>query len=130
MASFKMANIGFRFFIELAALAAFGYWGFHLGGNLLMKLVLGLGAPLLMAVVWGLFLAPTARHRTTGAMYLALEIVIFGLATVCLALTDQVMAALVFGCCAAINTVLLHVWGDNDPVLLTALRGRGNQQKL
>lgn len=126
MVFFKMANVGLRFFIELAALVAFGYGGFHTGGNLFARLILGLSIPLLVAVIWGIFLAPASRRRTKGATYIMLEIVIFGLATVCLALADQVTLAVVFGCCSSINATLLHLWGEKDPVLLAALRGRGN----
>ena len=45
------ANLALRFFLELAALAALAYWGFHTGRSVLADVVLGLGAPLLAAVV-------------------------------------------------------------------------------
>jgi hypothetical protein len=36
------------FLVELAALAAFGYWGFHFDKGLILKFALGIGTPLLI----------------------------------------------------------------------------------
>jgi Protein of unknown function (DUF2568) len=60
LAVLKGLNLGVAFLLELAALAAFGYWGAQAGGGTLGKIALAVGAPLLVAVVWGLFLAPKA----------------------------------------------------------------------
>ena len=50
---------------KLCALAALAYWGFHSGRGWLTKLGLGLGAPLLAALVWGTFVAPKASIPTS-----------------------------------------------------------------
>jgi len=49
------------FFAELGMLAALGWWGFvtYDGG---LAWAVGLGLPLAVSVVWGLFLAPKATH--------------------------------------------------------------------
>lgn len=57
----KAANLVLRFLLELGALAALGYWGLHTGSNELLHWLLGIGVPLLAAVVWGLFIAPRRR---------------------------------------------------------------------
>jgi hypothetical protein len=75
-----------------------------------MQLVLGLGAPLLAAVVWGLWLAPKARRRLPDAPRLVAKLVIFAIAALALAAAGQPGLAAVFALLAAINTVLLHVW--------------------
>ena len=59
----KVANLALRFFLEVAALVALSYWGFQAGSNDVAHWVLGIGAPLLAAVVWGLFIAPKSRYR-------------------------------------------------------------------
>lgn len=41
------------FLLELAVLAAVGYWGFKAGPNLVTKLLAGIGTPILFAVAWG-----------------------------------------------------------------------------
>ena len=53
-------NLAVRFLLELAILAAMGFWGFKSGGGLMPRTLLGLGTPLLAAVVWGTFLSPKA----------------------------------------------------------------------
>src|SRR5258706_4542265 len=54
------ANEALAFLLELAALAALAAWGFAVGDGGLAKAALAIGAPLLAAVVWGLFAAPRA----------------------------------------------------------------------
>ena len=49
-----------RFLLELAALGALAWWGLRTGETALTKVLLGAGAPLAMAVVWGAFVAPKA----------------------------------------------------------------------
>ena len=74
-----------RFLLELCMLGALGYWGFKTGDSAAMKWVLGLGAPLLAAVVWGLFIAPKATFEVPKAVWLGLQVVLFGAAAVALA---------------------------------------------
>ncbi len=65
----KMLNLGLRFFLELCVLVIFGYWGYKTGGSSIwMKLVLGIGSPILFAIVWGIFLAPKMLHAAGGTM--------------------------------------------------------------
>ena len=50
-------NLALRFLLELAALAAYAYWGWvaHEGA---WRYVLGIGPPLLAAILWGTFRVP------------------------------------------------------------------------
>jgi hypothetical protein len=66
-----------RFFLELATLAALAYWGFAEYGGV-VQWVIGLGAPLLVAVVWGRFMSPKASHPTVDPVRLAIEFAVFG----------------------------------------------------
>jgi Protein of unknown function (DUF2568) len=50
-----------RFLLELAMLAALAWWGATVGEGPWLW-VLGIGAPLAAAVVWGTYVAPKARH--------------------------------------------------------------------
>ena len=59
----RSVNLVVRLLCELALLVALAVWGFHAGSGLAGDLVLGLGAPLLAAVVWGLWVAPASRRR-------------------------------------------------------------------
>src|SRR5690606_19890911 len=50
-------NLGLRFLLELVALFAVGYWGWtqHQG---VMRFVLAIGLPALLAAAWGIFRVP------------------------------------------------------------------------
>lgn len=77
----KNANLALSFLLEPCALVAFGYWGFKTGRNSLMKFVLGISAPLLMAVFRDMFLAPKANIPLPQALNLVPKLVVFGLAS-------------------------------------------------
>ena len=58
--AFHWVNLTVAFLLELCALAALGYWGLRTASGPATKAALGIGAPLLAAVLWGLFAAPHA----------------------------------------------------------------------
>jgi uncharacterized protein DUF2568 len=97
------ANDGLRFMLEMVLLASLAYWGFsqHAGA---VQWLLGLGAPLLVAAVWGRFIAPKASHPTTDPARLLLEVVVFAAGVAALFAADRTALAVVF---AAL--VLVHL---------------------
>ena len=62
----QSVNLALRFFLELCALVAVGYWGFKTAGGTPSKIGVGIGAPLVAAVVWGVFVAPSAAVVVPG----------------------------------------------------------------
>jgi uncharacterized protein DUF2568 len=66
----KGANLLLRLLLELFALGALGYWGFKTGNETIAKIGLGVGAPLVAAVVWGAFLSPRAAIALPGFLVL------------------------------------------------------------
>jgi hypothetical protein len=108
----RLANLALRFLLELAALAAFGYWGFVVGDDLRLKVLLGLGAPVLAAVLWGLFASPKAAVSLPGPAKLAFEIGWFGAAATGLAHAGRAWFAVVLLAVYGVNRVLLHVLRD------------------
>jgi hypothetical protein len=106
----KTFNLALAFFLELAMLAAFAYWGFYNGQSTIVKIGLGIGIPLLVAVIWGLFMAPNSSTRLQGAAYLALKFVLFGLAVAALIRTSNDTLGIVLGGVVVINTILLYAW--------------------
>jgi hypothetical protein len=106
----KSINLGLAFLLELGMLAALAYWGFHTGQTIFARIALGLGAPILAAIFWGLFMAPKAVRPVSGQMHLALAILIFGVAALALASAGQRPLAYVFIIVFAINQVLLIAW--------------------
>ena len=108
----KGANLALRFLLELCALVAFGYWGLKTGSGAITKVGLGIGAPLVAAVVWGTFVAPRAPVALPGIVVLILQVLVFGSAAAGLAATDHRTLALAFGVIVVINAILMYVWGQ------------------
>jgi hypothetical protein len=97
-----------RFALELAALVALGYWGFTTEGGTVKKIVLGLGAPLLAAVLWGLFASPKARFGN-AVRQAAVEIAVFGSAALALAAARHTQLAVAFAVVAVVDSVLVRL---------------------
>lgn len=106
----QAANLALRFLLELAALAALGYWGFHTGHSALANVALGLGAPLIAAVVWGVFAAPRSDRRLHGPALVAVQLAVLGAGVVALAGAGRPVLAAVFAALVVLNAVLLQVW--------------------
>lgn len=100
--------LAIRFGLELGALLALGYWGFTTGEGPIAETVLGLGAPLLAAVIWGLFVSPRAKLGTPVRQAL-FEALVFGGAVLALVHAGQVWSAIAFGGVALADSVLLRV---------------------
>jgi len=76
-------NLGLRFILELAALGAIGYWGWHTGAGS-GRFVLAVGLPVIAAALWGTFRVPNdpgaAPVAIPGLLRLLLEAAFFGFA--------------------------------------------------
>ena len=108
----KSINLGVRFLLELCMLAAVGYWGFKTGSGWFLQILLGIGGPLSIAVVWGMFVAPKAAYPLHGFALLALEAILFGLGVAALYLTKNYALAWSFAAVVVINRILIYVWGQ------------------
>ncbi|MRR31350.1 DUF2568 domain-containing protein [bacterium] len=103
-------NNGVSFLLELTALAAFGYWGFHTGRSDLMKWVLGIGAPLVMIVFWALFMAPRSSNRLNATAGIIVSSVIFLLAAATLYFSGVHELAVILAVVVVVNQVLVVAW--------------------
>lgn len=110
MTAFKAANLAVRFLLELCALAALGYWGFQTGQSPWARVGLGIGAPLVAAVVWGTFISPRAAIPVSLPVRLLLELIIFGAAVIALVTAGQGMLAWVLALVVVVNEILLYIW--------------------
>ena len=106
----KAINLVVRFILELGALVALGYWGFHAGKTMRQKYALAMIAPITAAGIWGLFVAPNASTDVPGAVHLTLQIAIFGAAALSLAAVGWRRWAMVFAVVALFNGILMYVW--------------------
>ena len=112
MTGLRTANLGLRFLLELASLAALAAWGFHTGDSLPADLVLGVGAPLAAAVLWGAFIAPKARFPVPPGVRAVLELVVFAAAAAALWAAGWHTPALVFAVAVLVSESLLYGLGD------------------
>lgn len=105
----KAIHLTLRFLLELVALAAVGYWGFQTGENVVVQWLLGIGTPLLIAVIWGMFIAPRARFHLHPLVKEALALIVFGSATLALIVVGQSTLGIVFMAVALFNSVVLYL---------------------
>jgi hypothetical protein len=105
MIGFAWVVLGLVFLDELAAMAAFGVWGWQVGSpRVLLVVLLPLGAML----AWWLFASPKARYGDHGRREVV-KVLVFGLASLALWAAGHhgwAIALLVFS--LAVNLVALH----------------------
>ena len=106
----KIINLGIRFLLEVCALLSLGYFGFQTGKEFLMKLVLGIGIPVLFAVLWGIFGSPAAPMQLSKPLRVVLEITIFFLAGTALYTSGHQYMAIGFVILVVINKTLMFIW--------------------
>lgn len=105
----RVSNLAVSFFVELCALIALGYWGFHVGNTGLLKISFGILVPLLTAFVWGIFLAPKSSTRLHGWMNVCLKLLVFGFSIDALWGTGLHSIAMILGTIVIINRIFAYV---------------------
>lgn len=101
--------LGIIFLCELAALAAYGYWGYRLEAPLIARVALLLALPIGVALVWGLFLAPKAQYPVPGGVRLLLKTLVFGCAAAALYAAGRPRLAAIFGVCVVVSHAMDYV---------------------
>jgi hypothetical protein len=104
----KGLNLLVRFLLELCMLAAVGYWGFKTGSGWAMS-PFGC-SPILIAVVWGMFVAPKAMYPLHGAAHLALGFILLATGAVALFASGRADLGWVYAISLVANQVLLILW--------------------
>jgi hypothetical protein len=104
------ANLVLRFLLELSALAAAAYWGFSTASGV-TQWVLGLGAPALVAVAWGLFVSPKAKVELPHPARFAIELLVFAGAALALVAADQYVLGIVLAGLELVSGTLNYAWG-------------------
>jgi len=110
MDALKMLSLAVRFLLELCMYAAVGYWGFTTQPSWVLKILLGIGLPVLMAVLWGTFLAPKATRPLSGASFLTLELILFSTGATALFASGKPTLGWIYIIVLTINKILLTVW--------------------
>ncbi len=104
----RSINLLVRFLLELAALAALAFWGLHAATDML-GLVLCIAAPLLFAVLWGLFAAHKAKFPPPQPWKAILGAVLLEVTAGVIALAGQEFWAAVVAVLIAANSILVYL---------------------
>jgi hypothetical protein len=103
----RWGNLLLAFLAELVALGIFAWWGWDTGGTTLVRWLLAAGLPVVAAIVWGLFAAPTAT-RTTPAVRWTVKVLVFGLAGAALWSLGHPLLAVAFVLLVAANLLIIE----------------------
>ena len=105
-------NLALRFFLELMALGALGWWGWSQTDSW-WRALWAIAAVLLAAIAWGTFAVPNDPSRggsglvqVPGIVRLALELLVFGTAAFALKSMDRPTLAIAF----AVLVVAHYAW--------------------
>lgn len=94
-----------RFFLELFAIVSLGIWGF-LMWPLPWNIVIGIGAPALAIVLWGLFRSPKAVFKVDAYGKALVELLVMGAAVFAWIHLGVWWVGVVFGVLAVISGVI------------------------
>ncbi|MFB9279441.1 YrdB family protein [Cohnella cellulosilytica] len=85
------------FLLEILAMIAFGYYGYHIESGTAVNMILAIALPLAVAILWGVFLSPKASLPVFSfPIRTALKFVVFVLASAALYATEQRVLGLAF----------------------------------
>jgi hypothetical protein len=105
-ADVRGANLALKFVLELCAIAALAYSGARLFDGL-GAVVAAVLLPVVAIVVWGRWCAPRASRRLPTPARIPVEMGVFALAVVGLALVGPPVLAIVLGAAMVVNALLL-----------------------
>jgi hypothetical protein len=115
-------NLAVRFVVELLGVGFVGYWGFTASDDMLTAALLGIGAVIIFAVVWGLFLAPNATRGLNRTQKNVIGTLVLLVAAAALALAGQPVIASVYAVVVVVNAIVLLRLGDDVDRSLAGLR--------
>ena len=118
------ANEVLAFLLELAALGFLSWWGFGAGHQGALRILLGVGTPLLACVVWGLFAAPRARLRPRLPLVLVVKALVFGGGAAALYGVGHPVAAGVVAVVTVVNTAVAEFLRAAPPSVVPVGPGR------
>lgn len=109
------ANEALAFALELVVLGMLCVWGVAVGAGVAGSILLGIAAPLVAAVVWGLFAAPRARITLPVAGILGVKAVVFAAAVAALAGLGHPAWAAVLAVVLILNTAIAVAFRPQPP---------------
>ena len=111
LSKLKWINVALRALMELGIVVAFAYWGYHTGKSLTIKIILGIGAPLLGFGFWGIVDFHQAG-KMSEALRLLQELIISGLAVTGFYFSGQILLAWILGILSVVHHSLVYALGE------------------
>ena len=105
----KMISLTLAFAIEVAAIAAFGLWGYA-ATNGASKWIIGFSVPVFVVVLWSIYAAPASKSRLATLPLFIFKIMVFALATVAFYRTGYPVFSAGFGIASSISLVLAAIF--------------------
>ena len=109
------ANELLAFLLELAAIACLGWWGFSVGHNEVVRVLLGVGTPVVAIVLWSLFAAPKARLRPPLPLVLVVKALVLGGSAAAVYGVGHSLAAVVMAVVVVVNTAVAETFRRTSP---------------
>ncbi|WP_052659453.1 YrdB family protein [Bacillus alveayuensis] len=108
----KEIILAIRFLLEICSLIALGYWGYYLGKGVGMKIFLLIFMPVMMMLLWGMFISPKASIHIPEWLRLILELLLFGIAAFGLYNSGLLLLSGIFLVLVILQRILLTVLGN------------------
>jgi hypothetical protein len=103
----KSTNLAARFLLELGVLAALGWSGAHAGSSPAANTALAVVLPLIGALAWAKYAAPSSASRLSGRSLAAFEVTVFSSAVAALYAAHVGAVAELFALAVIVNAVLM-----------------------
>ena len=112
LTALRTANLALSFGLARVMLGALAVWGIVTGDTAPSRWVLGLGSPVLAAVIWGIWLAPRSDLRLDMPWLVTAQLVIFAVAAAALYGAGYFGFATSFVLLVMLNVTLATVWNQ------------------
>lgn len=112
ISSLKAFNLLVMFLLELSVYAAVALWGFTASDKWLVKVLLGVGGPVVMIAVWAMLGSPRAPYPVHGVGRVVLEALWFGAGAAALAAAGKQGWAATFAGVFLVNAALRLLWNQ------------------
>lgn len=106
MSLLKILHHALAFMLELALLAALGYWGFQGDKKSPEKYLWGLGLPILAIALWWVWAAPKSSSRLEQPFLMIFKFALFGIAVFGLHRSGQMGLALLLAALATVSILM------------------------
>ncbi len=111
MSKLKWVNLALRAVMELGIVLGLGYWGYHIGESTSLKILLSIGAPVIVFGFWG-WVDFRQAGRFSELLRLIQELVISGLVAVALYATGVHMLGWTLGGVSVVHHAMVYPLGE------------------